>query len=589
MPLQEARWTNFVSYTVDDGTGRTYVGHLDHDEQTITPLAFSSGTPLSNLHEVIEIGYESLIQSTDSISVNSVKILPPLTDRDILAVGKNYSEHAKEFNASGYDASDKVDMPSHPVIFTKRATSIIAHEEEILPHPGFTDTPDYEGEIGVIIGKSGFRIAEENAEEYIWGYTIINDVTAREKQRDHKQFFIGKSADTYCPMGPIAVPKAHLPQNLKVQTRVNGELRQEGSLDDLIFSIPNLIATLSDGQTIQPGDIIATGTPAGVGFGFNPPKFLKPGDIVEISVTGLGTLRNKVANYRSTNAVETRLAKKSAIPSCNIERTLGGVGLITLRSGKKINVQLKGPENPVSNPVVFIHGLGGSATFFTPLFARHKRNTCIVPDLEGHGLSPTSATSELTIDSFAQDLVDLYDYFKINHASIVAHGMGCLIAYTFALRFPGKVNTLILLGPPISPTPVATQEALKRRAAFVRASGMRAVASAVADAATSAKTKEENPLGYTAVLSSLLSQHPEGYAKGCTALAGWKQELKLETFGNPVLVICGEHDAVASPASAAKLGEGNKRVKNVVLPGVGQWYLFEDVQGVIREVERYFG
>lgn len=122
----------------------------------------------------------------------SVNILPPISGRDIMAIGKNYSAHAKEFNASGYDASDKVDMPSHPVVFTKRATSIIANEEDILLHENFTEKLDYEGEIGVIIGKAGFQISEADASEYIWGYTIINDVTAREKQRDHKQFYIGK-------------------------------------------------------------------------------------------------------------------------------------------------------------------------------------------------------------------------------------------------------------------------------------------------------------------------------------------------------------------------------------------------------------
>lgn len=162
-------------------------------------------------------------------------------------------------------------MPTHPVIFTKRATSIIANEEEILLHPDFTQTLDYEGEIGVIIGKNGFQVSEADAPNYIWGYTIINDVTAREKQRDHKQFYIGKvplrcsktqakclgkSADTYCPMGPIAVPASSLPKVLKVTTRVNGELRQEATTEDLIFSIPNLIKTLSESQTIRAGDVI---------------------------------------------------------------------------------------------------------------------------------------------------------------------------------------------------------------------------------------------------------------------------------------------------------------------------------------------
>jgi 2-keto-4-pentenoate hydratase/2-oxohepta-3-ene-1,7-dioic acid hydratase in catechol pathway len=148
---------------------------------------------------VIEVGEDNIVPAGDSFPSSLVKILPPISGRDILAVGKNYTEHAKEFNKSGYDSSDKVDQPSHPVIFTKRASSVISTGEDIFAHPGFTESPDFEGEIGVIIGKAGFKISED-AMEYVWGYTIINDMTARERQRDHMQFYIGKSADTYCPM-----------------------------------------------------------------------------------------------------------------------------------------------------------------------------------------------------------------------------------------------------------------------------------------------------------------------------------------------------------------------------------------------------
>lgn len=150
--------------------------------------------------KVIEIGEGNIKPAGEVIQISSVQLLPPISGRDILAVGKNYFEHAIEFNTSGYDSSDKVDQPTHPVIFTKRSTSIIAHGEPIFPHPGFTDTVDYEGEIGVIIGKGGFKIKEADAMNHVWGYTIINDMTARERQRDHKQFYIGKSPDTFCPM-----------------------------------------------------------------------------------------------------------------------------------------------------------------------------------------------------------------------------------------------------------------------------------------------------------------------------------------------------------------------------------------------------
>jgi 2-keto-4-pentenoate hydratase/2-oxohepta-3-ene-1,7-dioic acid hydratase in catechol pathway len=193
-------YTNYVAYRDPKALGQPRIGHLDLEKSTIQPLSFSSGTPISDLYQVIEIGESQIKPSGEIIQLSSVQLLPPISGRDVMAVGKNYFEHAIEFNTSGYDSSDKVDQPTHPVIFTKRATSIIAHGEPIFPHPGFTNTADYEGEIGVIIGKSGFRIPEEKAMDYVWGYTIINDMTARERQRDHKQFYIGKSPDTFCPI-----------------------------------------------------------------------------------------------------------------------------------------------------------------------------------------------------------------------------------------------------------------------------------------------------------------------------------------------------------------------------------------------------
>lgn len=192
-------FTNYVAFQ-DLQTGRSRVGHYHLAKKSIQPLAFSSGTPLDNLYQVIEVGESNIIPAGPTLPISSVKILPPFTGRDILCVGKNYAEHAKEFNSSGFDSSDKVDTPSHPVIFTKRFTSIVADGDDIFPHPDFTSTIDYEGEIGVIIGKAGFRISEEDAMSHVWGYTIVNDVTARERQRDHKQFYIGKSPDTFCPM-----------------------------------------------------------------------------------------------------------------------------------------------------------------------------------------------------------------------------------------------------------------------------------------------------------------------------------------------------------------------------------------------------
>lgn len=190
--------TNYCAFT--DSQGNERIGHLDNATDSIQPLAFRSGTYITNLYQVIEVGDDGIIASGEPIPRSSIKLLPPISGRDILCVGKNYAEHAKEFNQSGFDSSDKTDQPTHPVIFTKRFTSIIADGDEIYPHPEFTETLDYEGELGVIIGKQGFRISQDQAKDHVWGYTIINDLTARERQRDHKQFYVGKSADTFCPM-----------------------------------------------------------------------------------------------------------------------------------------------------------------------------------------------------------------------------------------------------------------------------------------------------------------------------------------------------------------------------------------------------
>ena len=596
--------TNYVAYALDDGTKRTRIGHLDTKAGTIIPLAFASGTPIESLYQAIEAGQDQIIAGGDAFPLtdryaniamiqliltrSSINILPPISGRDILAVGKNYSEHAKEFNASGYDSSDKVDMPTHPVIFTKRATSIIANEEEILLHDGFTSTLDYEGEIGVIIGKGGFGISQEDAPNHIWGYTIINDVTAREKQRDHKQFYIGKSADTYCPMGPIAVPANRLPEVLKVTTHVNGEKRQESTTEDLIFSVPTLISTLSESQTLRPGDVIATGTPAGVGFGLKPPKFLEAGDLVEISVTGLGTLRNKVSKADAVNFVATRVQEQSSIPINNLSITSGGLGLLTLPSGKRLDVKKTGEGSRLA---VFIHGLGGSKTFFSPLPAQLDLSayTTVTYDFEGHGLSPTSASSTITISSLADDLYELiqHDSLQLNtsEVTIIAHSMGCLVAELFASRYPNLAHKLILLGPPPCPLPQAGYDASIKRAATVRAEGMRNVTVAVSTAATSAKTQEERPVAFNAVQMSLLAQDPEGYAKGCTALASAKElNIEFAKLQSEVVIVAGEEDKVSPKAWAEKLNGMLTKSRLEVLPDVGHWHCFEDVEGVAAAI-----
>ncbi|KAG5768910.1 hypothetical protein H9Q73_013702 [Fusarium xylarioides] len=383
--------SNIMRYAayVHPTTGLPRVSHYDLANGTIQPLSLTSGTPVRDIYEVIAAGASQIIPDGEPLSADDVKLLAPISGRDIMAVGKNYMEHAKEFNSSGYDSSDKTDRPSHPVIFTKRATSIIAHGETILPHPEFSQTLDYEGEIGVIIGKTGYRVSETDAWDYVWGYTNINDMTARERQRDHKQFFIGKSPDTFCPIGPVAVSKDDLPSVLKVETHVNGELRQSSTTQDLIFSIPTLIKTISEGQTLQPGDVIATGTPAGVGIGKNPPIFLQPGDEVSVSVAGLGTLSNRIGTAETSNPTVQRVSSNSPFRINNLAKTLdAGVGLTKL-NGKQLNYQKKGSG---SNHIVFVHGLGGTQDYWAPLISKlslSENNSLHLFDMEGHGLSPT--------------------------------------------------------------------------------------------------------------------------------------------------------------------------------------------------------
>jgi 2-keto-4-pentenoate hydratase/2-oxohepta-3-ene-1,7-dioic acid hydratase in catechol pathway len=239
------------------------------------------------------------LPSLTAVPLESVRLRAPLKPvRDIFAVGKNYRDHVREFGRSGYDTpSRSEDLPDKPIIFTKATTSVTGPFDDIDPHHGVTSELDYEGELGVIIGRGGRGISRGEAFGHVWGYTIIDDVTARDLQREHKQWVLGKSLDTHCPMGPYAVSADEVGdvQTLEVETWVNGERRQHAPVKDLIFDIPELIETLSAGITLLPGDIIATGTPAGVGIGFDPPKFLTSGDLVEVSITGLGTLRNRIA------------------------------------------------------------------------------------------------------------------------------------------------------------------------------------------------------------------------------------------------------------------------------------------------------
>ena len=241
----------------------------------------------------------ALVPKSAGHKLEGARLLAPIPEprRNIFCVGKNYSEHAAEFSKSGFDSSAKEGehAPEAPVIFTKPATTVIATGAKVPSHKHVTKQLDYEAELAVIIGTGGINISKADAYNHVWGYTIVNDFTARDLQKLHRQWFLGKSLDGFCPMGPYAVSADEVdPENLSVKCWINGELRQDSNTSHLIFDIPALIACISAGIELRPGDIIATGTPAGVGIGFTPPRFLQSGDKMRIEIAGLGVLENEV-------------------------------------------------------------------------------------------------------------------------------------------------------------------------------------------------------------------------------------------------------------------------------------------------------
>lgn len=219
----------------------------------------------------------------------------PRPRRNIFCVGKNYHEHAHEFAASGFDSSAAQGaVPKDPIIFSKVPECVVGNGHDVVIDPSVSSAIDYEAELAVIIGKRGRNIRAQDALDHVWGYTIVNDVTARDLQGRFSQWLIGKSQDTFCPMGPFAVTRDVIDLgDTAISCFVNGEQRQRANTRDLIFNVPKIIETISAGITLMPGDIIATGTPAGVGIGFKPPKYLRHGDMVRVEIAGIGTLENR--------------------------------------------------------------------------------------------------------------------------------------------------------------------------------------------------------------------------------------------------------------------------------------------------------
>ncbi|MDY3982460.1 MAG: fumarylacetoacetate hydrolase family protein [Veillonellaceae bacterium] len=296
-----------ASFTNKDGF--TQWGIVNEEKQTILGAAdleeiYFTFLP-ETLNELIEKGDEGrllLATALEKYKEMPENIAYPLSEvtinlpieprRNVICIGKNYNDHVNEL---GSKLNDSTQAPTQPIFFTKATNTVIPAQAFIPSHSGVTSEIDYEGELGIIIGKQASHIPINEAPDYVFGYTIINDVTARDLQKRHQQWFLGKSLDGFCPMGPYILLKEDKElRDFEIHTYVNDELRQAGDTSDMIFSVASMISTLSQGMTLEAGDIIATGTPAGVGMGFNPPKYLHSGDTVKITIEDIGTLTNTI-------------------------------------------------------------------------------------------------------------------------------------------------------------------------------------------------------------------------------------------------------------------------------------------------------
>ena len=281
--------------------GRREAGLMSADGQQVTPVRLDDAERAEGGLALVRRAVQgaALVPSGDALDVSAVTLEAPIPRpaRNVFCVGKNYHAHAKEFGLSGFDSSttSAADaIPEVPYVFSKVPESVIGPGQAIRMPVGVSEAVDYEVELAVVIGRGGRGIPRAKALEHVFGYTIVNDVTARDWQQRHKQWFLGKSFDTFCPMGPAIVTADECDGQVNVRTFVNGEKRQDAHTRDLIFDVPYLIECISQGITLQSGDIIATGTPVGVGIGFKPPRYLKAGDVVRLEVDGIGVLENPV-------------------------------------------------------------------------------------------------------------------------------------------------------------------------------------------------------------------------------------------------------------------------------------------------------
>ncbi len=276
--------------------GHDHVGTISQDGREATPLAVRDPS-LGTLPLIQAMARdEALPQASGArLPVDVVKLRSPLPRplRSLFCVGRNYRAHAAELAGSVFN--EKSDVELWPIVFSKLADCVIGPNDTVqLPSAAASVQIDYESELAVVIGRGGRNIARSRAMEHVFGYTVVNDVTARDVQMRHQQWDLGKSFDTFCPMGPWIVTADEVDgRDTRVRGWVNDTLRQDGQTRDMIFDIATLIETCSRGITLHPGDVIATGTPSGVGMGLKPPQWLRSGDIVRIEIDGVGILENR--------------------------------------------------------------------------------------------------------------------------------------------------------------------------------------------------------------------------------------------------------------------------------------------------------
>lgn len=273
------------------------VGLVSADGCWVAPLALGDAGRQLGAQAVIDLlaAGRPLPETDAPLAMADVVLRAPLPRprRNIWCVGRNYHAHAKELSASVFKDND-ANPEAWPIVFTKVPECVVGPRAQVHLPVGVSDQIDYEAELGVIIGKAGKNISRTEALDHVFGYTAINDVTARDVQMRHQQWDMGKSFDTFCPMGPWIVTADEFDgTRTRVRCWVNGELRQEGPTENMIFDIPTLIETISRGITLYPGDVIATGTPAGVGMGMTPARYLAAGDVVRVDIEGLGAIENE--------------------------------------------------------------------------------------------------------------------------------------------------------------------------------------------------------------------------------------------------------------------------------------------------------